>query len=473
MWIVWDMWVLWRVGRVGLAPVALATVLATMVLATVSPRADAASFTCDESGLTNAIYTGGGPHTFTCAGPTTVPLALGTLTPFQPVILDGEDRLSISGDGNFQVFYVSYTSGVELRNLTVTDGIGDAGGILIESSDLTLVNVRVTENASNGSTASGGIYLLSGSLTLLRSEVSNNTGYPDLVSASAIRSLPGSSVTIENSTISGNTGGGYVMSLGGAASVVESTVTGNSALIGGGFSVGSPLGGGFASVAVRRSTISGNTASHAGAAWVQAGSSLEITNSTVSGNNATIARGGFFNFGNLSIASSTVSDNTGAGSTAVTWSVSPASTTFANSIIAGTCAANSGGPVTVVSAGGNLESPGNTCKLTHASDQTSLPGATLGLGTLGDYGGPTLTRRLLPGSPALGAGIGCPLPTTDQRGVPRPQGGGCDAGAWERVVPKVPLLPASSLLTSASLAVAGIAVLRRARMRRPGRVPTS
>ena len=47
---------------------------------------------------------------------------------------------------------------------------------------------------------------------------------------------------------------------------------------------------------------------------------------------------------------------------------------------------------------------------------TSLAG--LGLAPLGDYGGPTQTIALLPGSPALGAGTALNGITTDQRGEP-------------------------------------------------------
>lgn len=53
-------------------------------------------------------------------------------------------------------------------------------------------------------------------------------------------------------------------------------------------------------------------------------------------------------------------------------------------------------------------------------------------------GGPTQTHTLLTGSPARGAGFAFPPPavdaceSTDQRGVPRPQGGNnCDIGAVE------------------------------------------
>ena len=51
----------------------------------------------------------------------------------------------------------------------------------------------------------------------------------------------------------------------------------------------------------------------------------------------------------------------------------------------------------------------------------------------------TMTHALLPGSPALDTGTCADTPSTDQRGVARPQGSGCDIGAYERIVsPKTP-----------------------------------
>jgi len=48
-----------------------------------------------------------------------------------------------------------------------------------------------------------------------------------------------------------------------------------------------------------------------------------------------------------------------------------------------------------------------------------------------NFGGETLTFALLPGSPALEAGDTASCPATDQRGISRPQGSGCDIGAFE------------------------------------------
>jgi hypothetical protein len=50
--------------------------------------AGAAVFSCDDPGVQTAAATGGGPHTFSCAGPTTV-IVSGALAVFASVILDG------------------------------------------------------------------------------------------------------------------------------------------------------------------------------------------------------------------------------------------------------------------------------------------------------------------------------------------------------------------------------------------------
>lgn len=78
---------------------------------------------------------------------------------------------------------------------------------------------------------------------------------------------------------------------------------------------------------------------------------------------------------------------------------------------------------------GDLTGAGNV-----GSDD-SCPGVPAGrpplrLGPFGDHGGPVPTTSLTADSPARDAAVGT-CPATDARGVPRPQGTGCDAGAVE------------------------------------------
>jgi len=116
-------------------------------------------------------------------------------------------------------------------------------------------------------------------------------------------------------------------------------------------------------------------------------------------------------------------------------------TTLQNSIVA-SCSPASAPQLT--SLGHNIANDGS-CNLT---DPTDLPNTDPLLGPLQNHGGPTWTHAPLPGSPALDAipvadctydddgDPGTPeVPlATDQRGVARPQGAGCDIGAFEQSV---------------------------------------
>jgi hypothetical protein len=102
--------------------------------------------------------------------------------------------------------------------------------------------------------------------------------------------------------------------------------------------------------------------------------------------------------------------------------------TLKNSIVAGNASTACAG---VADGGNNIAFPDTTC-----------PGATIAnplLSPLGRHGGPTLTYAISAKSAAVnhvpGSGGGCP--GTDQRGVRRPQGAGCDAGAYELAPPGV------------------------------------
>jgi hypothetical protein len=85
------------------------------------------------------------------------------------------------------------------------------------------------------------------------------------------------------------------------------------------------------------------------------------------------------------------------------------------------------GVVTLISGGTNVFTDASCMPV--ASDQVV---ATAGVGPLAANGGPTLTHALNSGSPALDAANPGSCPATDQRGVARPQGPGCDVGAVEQ-----------------------------------------
>ena len=69
---------------------------------------------------------------------------------------------------------------------------------------------------------------------------------------------------------------------------------------------------------------------------------------------------------------------------------------------------------------------------------------------LQDNGGPSDTLAPGAGSPLLDAGDGATCAATDQRGLARPQGAGCDIGAVERTTPTLANPAAEAISTSAA-----------------------
>jgi hypothetical protein len=131
-------------------------------------------------------------------------------------------------------------------------------------------------------------------------------------------------------------------------------------------------------------------------------------NVTISGNSAKNADGGLYNF---------------SGTTSLT-----------NTIVAGNSADSSPSDIVVnsgsVSGSHDLVGTGGSGGLQNGVNGNIVGVADPGLAPLGNYGGPTQTMALLPGSPAINAGkTGANIPTTDQRGEPRV--GAPDIGAFE------------------------------------------
>jgi hypothetical protein len=115
---------------------------------------------------------------------------------------------------------------------------------------------------------------------------------------------------------------------------------------------------------------------------------------------------------------------------------------------AGSTASNCGSVFT--SQGHNISTtPASQCGLTASGDIIGDPH----LGVLANRGGPTETQALL-GGPAVNGGGNAGCPATDERGVPRPQQGACDIGAYE-VAPPVPSTGSTSHLRPTSARLRG------------------
>lgn len=207
-------------------------------------------------------------------------------------------------------------------------------------------------------------------------------------------------------------------------------VRGNTALDG-------SAGGGIYSegkLTIANSTVSGNSADFGGGGLVQYLRTATITNSTISGNKADQLGGGVFAHTSvITVRNSTIVSNE-SGSLGGGITSGPLSTVFVkSSIVAGNSVDNCDIPLPQF--GGAIRSQGNnvssdrSCPFTQSTDERNVKPR---LGPLQDNGGPTDTRALLAGSPALDAGTASGCPAADQRGVARPQGLRCDIGAFER-----------------------------------------
>ncbi len=205
-----------------------------------------------------------------------------------------------------------------------------------------------------------------------------------------------SELTITGGSASTNGGGLYNQ---GTTTIADCTITGNLA---------KDNGGGLASVGtlvVTNCTIRGNSASGGGGLAISGTASL--TDCTISGNSAGGTGGGLYNQGAATLEDTIVAGNTGSGGTA--------------SDIHGSVAGSSSFNLVGTGGSGGLS----------VSDHNLLNVADPDLAPLGEYGGPTETLALLPGSAAIGAGTAVSGITTDQRGASRPSSGGVNIGAFQ------------------------------------------
>jgi len=348
------------------------------------------------------------------------------------VLGPGPDRLTVMRSAalftpRFRVFDVESgvvtIAGITIRNGIAFDAssfIDNIGGGIYSQGTLTVSNCVITGNSAPSSSSGG----------------TNSLGFGAGIFSDR------SQLTVINSTISGN----QASAAGGGICTFESTpfyaqgctVRGNFAgMQGGGLNFQGHAG------TLQNCTIAGNATAADGvgsgivnyAAEAEAPPMLTLTACTVAGNRGTT--NGVFGIAGLN---DDLGLTTRLLSTLVGANVGP------NFFFTGT--------LTFQSLGHNLDSDGTSGLVNGANGDLVGTVATpinAKLGRLENNGGPTLTRALLPGSPALGTAAcsdadGAPL-TVDQRGLPRPQVTGCDIGAFENQAPTL-ICPVAQTLNS-------------------------
>jgi Ca2+-binding RTX toxin-like protein len=401
----------------------------------------------------------GGP-----AGPTGLP----SITGIVQIIGNGSEvkRSNAGGVPSFRILHVAPGGELTLRNLSISGGAAvgetpisasDGGGVFVSpAGKVILEGCSIDRNFAD---FLGGGILADGTVVVKDSTITNNIA----IDGGGIFCGYNGDLTVAGSTLAANRGsfgGGLFNDNGGVVHLEGSTFVDNHAAgwggaiatvgFGSGADTGTMLtanrlqihdnsaavGGGFfrniGSAEIANSAIYHNSASAAGGgvfndeAPDRAPGQLLLTNSTVSGNHANVRGGGLFSAAPLRVGYSTLAENEapdGGNVFAVENGLAPAvsSTIIARNLGGHDCT----GPIT--SQGHNLDGDG-TCHLAADGD---IANTDPKLGPLAENGGPTLTQALLPGSPALDTGDNDACPAADQRGVSRPQGPGCDIGAYE------------------------------------------
>ena len=295
-----------------------------------------------------------------------------------------------------------------LRGVDVSaGGIGGSGQVKVINSVISK-NSAIGGDGQSGGHASGGGIVASTVLTLLNSTVTANT-------------VKGGVAKPDGVGVGGNGIGGGVNALFNIT-LINSTVTDNQATAGTGPAKGAGIGGGIA-------------------AQSQGFNTQQIVNATVTGNQAENGGGVYCN----------------------------SAVRIANTIVADNFALNGKdllGPFT--SPGHNIVSRGEgSTGLTNGvnGDQVGTINAPINpqLAPLGNNGGGTPTRALLPGSPAIDAGSNAlaknsstgEVISIDQRGLQRisPTGGTVDIGAFElgATAPPAPAAPALQRLSDTGI----------------------
>ncbi len=304
------------------------------------------------------------------------------------------------------------------------------GGLFNDGGTVELTRVILCDGRAEpaiGSGMGGGIYNMGGGVvTITQSRLQNNVatgsiGYGGGIfntSAPSQIHLIDSSISASRATGSSGYGGAILNTSGGSVQIEGSLIsynwveeTGGSAIAGGICNIGSTM-------SITNSTISGNTAQDSGGGVYNSSATLTMQYVTLSHNTADSDADGGGEGGGIYNASGTVN--------------------LQNTIIAANSDASPGTQYADCAGGSlnsqdyNLVEDTTGCTIVGTTAH-NITGQSPNLGAVSDNGGPTPTRALLAGSPAINAGLCVAGVSVDQRGLFRPgiSDPHCDMGAYE------------------------------------------
>ncbi len=387
---------------------------------------------------------------------------------------------------NKRGIYNNLSAKLTLKDSEVSGNTAAHSAGIYSFGEMTIINSTISDNKAS-STGGGGI-VNNGEMTITNSEVSGNSAV--VIGGGIINE---GVITITNSTVSDNeahySSGGIHNSSQGTLTLTDSEVSGNN-----GYTYGGGLSNGGA-MTITNSTVSDNwtisiqdsqDSPRAGGGIYNSGDT-SIMNSTISGNQTPLAGGGIRNYGRINLINSTISGNQAKGSGGGIYNDANGTLDAHNATIVSNTAnadavglsSNGGGinnaggtanlfntilglNIHVIESGGFLTAVDDDCNgslnqlkyslLTTTTgctftDDNSITGQNPNLDLLADNGGPTQTRALKAGSPAIDAGNpnGCKDldandVTSDQRGEGRPFDGDldgtavCDIGGYEFIL---------------------------------------
>jgi hypothetical protein len=402
-------------------------------------------------------------------------------------------------DRMFELVNVNGVADLTLRDIdlgTAGELPAENGGVILAATngnDLDLENVEIQHN-DDVNAVNGGLIYVSGASSTFEMSDSKLTGGDATTNGGGLFLDNVAPVTIEHSLISFNNAtapntfdaqGGGIYATNTPLTIIDSEISDNTATAPGAGD-GDARGGGvaaFSALTMRRTLVENNqvfsndagTAEEAGGGlWLLSGVGASlIQNSTITENSAgndaaNGAGGGLYNASSTLVEvvhttflANDASDadngdhihNAGTG------------LTYANSVIPGGGDVNpcEGADPATVSNGYNALSPDDTCTADGTGDATGVIGIVPGGATAN--GGPAIggSDPVPMRTIAISGGIAENLVPTancgpaggiDARGVARPQGPACDAGAFERVIeplapPIAPATPGQSAPTNA------------------------